>query len=70
MREGLARARGAAIGWGGPGIDDVLAAAHSLQWLHQRGAGIDRTAAPALVATTTPFSMPCAAASSPVPAST
>jgi phosphoglycerate dehydrogenase-like enzyme len=45
----LGRAQGAVIGWDGPAIDDVLAAGHGLQWLHQRGAGIDRIATPTLV---------------------
>jgi len=47
---GIERAEGGALSWDGPPIDDVLAAAHRLQWLHQRGAGIDRIATPKLVA--------------------
>jgi phosphoglycerate dehydrogenase-like enzyme len=46
---GLERADAAAISWGGPPIDDILAAAPRLRWLHQRGAGIDRIATPRLV---------------------
>ncbi len=44
---GIERAQGAALSWDGPDIDDVLVAAHDLQWLHQRGAGIDRIGASA-----------------------
>jgi phosphoglycerate dehydrogenase-like enzyme len=50
LPRGLERAEAAAIAWAGPPIDDILAAAHGLQWLHQRGAGIDRIATPRLVA--------------------
>ena len=44
------RAQAAAISWTGPPIDDILAAATGLQWLHQRGAGVDRISTPKLVA--------------------
>jgi len=47
---GLERAQAAAISWTGPAIDDILDAATGLQWLHQRGAGIDRISTPKLVA--------------------
>ena len=47
---GIERAEAAAIGWDGPPVDDILAAAPRLRWLHQRGAGIDRIATPRLVA--------------------
>ena len=46
---GLERADAAAISWDAPPIDDILAAAPHLRWLHQRGAGIDRIATPRLV---------------------
>lgn len=46
---GIERAEAAAIGWDGPTVDDILAAAPRLRWLHQRGAGIDRIATPRLV---------------------
>ena len=47
---GLERAKAAAIAWTGPPIDAILEAAPRLQWLHQRGAGIDRISTPNLVA--------------------
>src|SRR3954468_3876825 len=47
---GVERAEAAAIAWTGPPITALLDAATSLQWLHQRGAGIDRIATPKLVA--------------------
>ncbi|MEO8081476.1 MAG: D-2-hydroxyacid dehydrogenase [Caldimonas sp.] len=47
---GLERAAAAALSWNGPPIDDVLAAAPRLRWLHQRGAGIDRIATASLLA--------------------
>ncbi|MCE9657265.1 MAG: D-2-hydroxyacid dehydrogenase [Burkholderiales bacterium] len=50
LPQGLERAQAGAISWVGPPVDDILAAGRSLQWLHQRGAGIDRIATPALVA--------------------
>ena len=50
LPEGLERAEAASISWNGPPIDSVLAAARSLRWLHQRGAGIDANATPTLVA--------------------
>jgi D-2-hydroxyacid dehydrogenase (NADP+) len=50
LPDGIERAEAAAIGWDAPPIDDVLAAAPRLRWLHQRGAGIDRIATPRLVA--------------------
>jgi phosphoglycerate dehydrogenase-like enzyme len=49
---GLERARGAALAWGGPAFETVLAAAPRLEWLHQRGAGIDVIARDALEAST------------------
>jgi phosphoglycerate dehydrogenase-like enzyme len=45
---GTERATGAAVGWGGPSLEAILAAAPRLEWLHQRGAGIDRIAGPLL----------------------
>lgn len=50
LPEGLHRAEAAAISWESPPIDDILDAAPALQWLHQRGAGIDRIATPRLLA--------------------
>ena len=50
LPEGLERAEAAAIAWTGPPIDAILDAAPGLQWLHQRGAGIDRISTPTLVA--------------------
>jgi phosphoglycerate dehydrogenase-like enzyme len=47
---GLERAQAAGLGWGGPSIDEVLAAGSSLEWIHQRGAGIDAITTPTLVA--------------------
>ena len=47
---GIERAEAAAISWHGPPVDDVLAAAARLRWLHQRGAGADRILTPRLVA--------------------
>jgi phosphoglycerate dehydrogenase-like enzyme len=47
---GIERAEAASLSWNGPAIDDVLVVAPALQWLHQRGAGIDRIATPTLVA--------------------
>jgi D-2-hydroxyacid dehydrogenase (NADP+) len=47
---GIERAQAAAISWDGPPTDEVLAAVPRLQWLHQRGAGIDRIKTPRLVA--------------------
>jgi phosphoglycerate dehydrogenase-like enzyme len=49
---GLERAQGAALAWGGPALETILAAAPRLEWLHQRGAGVDRIAGPALEAST------------------
>ena len=50
LPQGLERAEAAAISWTGPPIDAILDAGRGLQWLHQRGAGIDRIATPKLVA--------------------
>ena len=50
LPRGVERAQAAAIAWTGPPIDAILDAAHGLQWLHQRGAGIDRISTPKLVA--------------------
>jgi phosphoglycerate dehydrogenase-like enzyme len=50
LPKGVERAQAAAIAWTGPHIDAILDAARGLQWLHQRGAGIDRIATPKLVA--------------------
>ena len=50
LPKGLERAEAAAIAWTGPPIDAILDAGHRLQWLHQRGAGIDRISTPKLVA--------------------
>ena len=50
LPKGLERAEAAAISWTGPPIDTILDAAPRLQWLHQRGAGIDRISTPKLVA--------------------
>ena len=50
LPQGLERAEAAAISWVGPPIDAILDAGRALQWLHQRGAGIDRIATPRLVA--------------------
>ena len=47
---GLDRAQAATVSWNGPPVDDVLAAAPRLRWLHQRGAGADRILTPRLVA--------------------
>jgi len=50
LPRGLERAEAAAIAWTGPPIDAILDGAHRLQWLHQRGAGIDRISTPKLIA--------------------
>ena len=50
LPKGLERAQAAAIAWTGPPIDAILEAGTGLQWLHQRGAGIDRISTPKLVA--------------------
>jgi phosphoglycerate dehydrogenase-like enzyme len=50
LPKGLERAQAAAISWTGPPIDAILDAGTGLQWLQQRGAGIDRIATPKLVA--------------------
>ena len=50
LPKGLERAQAAAIAWTGPPIDAILDAGTRLQWLHQRGAGIDRISTPKLVA--------------------
>ncbi|HEX2540262.1 MAG TPA: D-2-hydroxyacid dehydrogenase [Caldimonas sp.] len=50
LPQGLERAEGAAIAWDSPPIDAILDAAPALQWIHQRGAGIDRIATPRLAA--------------------
>jgi phosphoglycerate dehydrogenase-like enzyme len=46
---GIERARGVAISWDSPPIEAVLDAAPRIEWLHQRGAGIDRIAGPRLL---------------------
>jgi len=50
LPHGLERAQAAAISWNGPPVDAVLSAAHRLEWLHQRGAGIDAISTPKLIA--------------------
>ncbi len=50
LPKGLERAEAAAIAWTGPPIDAILDAGRGLQWLHQRGAGIDPISTPKLVA--------------------
>ena len=50
LPRGVDRAQAAAISWTGPPIDEILAAATGLRWLHQRGAGVDRISTPKLVA--------------------
>jgi len=49
---GIERARGATTGWNGPALEAILAAAPRLEWLHQRGAGIDRIPGAVLQAST------------------
>jgi phosphoglycerate dehydrogenase-like enzyme len=49
LPDGIERAQGVALHWEAPPIDQLLAAATDLQWLHLRGAGIDRIATPRLV---------------------
>jgi phosphoglycerate dehydrogenase-like enzyme len=46
---GLEEAQAVAIHWKHPPMEELLARAKGLQWLHLRGAGIDRIAVPALV---------------------
>nr|WP_246294684.1 D-2-hydroxyacid dehydrogenase [Schlegelella koreensis] len=41
MPAGIDTADGAAVAWGGPDFGAILDAAPRLEWLHQRGAGID-----------------------------
>jgi len=48
LPEGIERAQGASTTWDGPALEAILAAAARLEWLHQRGAGIDRIAGPVL----------------------
>ncbi len=50
LPRGIDRAQAAAISWTGPPVDEILAAATGLRWLHQRGAGVDRISTPKLVA--------------------
>ncbi|MEO8525416.1 MAG: D-2-hydroxyacid dehydrogenase [Caldimonas sp.] len=50
LPQGVERAEAGAIAWAGPPIDEILAAAGGLQWLHQRGAGIDRISTPDFLA--------------------
>ncbi|HUP09271.1 MAG TPA: D-2-hydroxyacid dehydrogenase [Caldimonas sp.] len=50
LPDGIDRAHGAATTWNGPPLDAILAAAPRLEWLHQRGAGIDGLARPVLEA--------------------
>jgi len=47
---GIERAQAAAIGWDFRAVDDLLAAAPALRWLHLRGAGVDRIASARLAA--------------------
>ena len=49
LPQGLERAQAAAISWESPPIDVILEAAPALEWIHQRGAGIDRIATPRLL---------------------
>jgi phosphoglycerate dehydrogenase-like enzyme len=49
LPDGIERAQGVAIHWDAPPIEALLSAATSLQWLHLRGAGIDRISVPRLV---------------------
>lgn len=50
LPDGIADAQGIAIHWDPPPMEELLAAARSLRWLHLRGAGIDRIAVPRLLA--------------------
>ena len=50
LPEGIALAHGAATAWNGPPLEAILAASPHLEWLHQRGAGIDGIARPVLEA--------------------
>lgn len=47
---GIEEAQGVAIHWDPPPMDELLARAKALRWLHLRGAGIDRIAVPHLLA--------------------
>jgi len=49
LPDGLERAQAVAISWDSPPIETVLDAAPRIEWLHQRGAGIDRIAGPRLL---------------------
>jgi phosphoglycerate dehydrogenase-like enzyme len=46
---GIERAQGVAIHWAFPAMEELLAAARSMRWLHLRGAGIDRISVPRLI---------------------
>jgi len=48
LPDGIERARAVAISWDSLPIEAVLDAAPRIEWLHQRGAGIDRIAGPRL----------------------
>jgi len=50
LPEGIERSQGAATAWNGPALEAILRAAPRLEWLHQRGAGIDGIARPVLEA--------------------
>ena len=49
LPHGVERAQAVAISWDSPPIETVLDAAPRIEWLHQRGAGIDRIAGPRLL---------------------
>ena len=49
LPDDMARATAVAISWDSLPIEAVLDAAPRIEWLHQRGAGIDRIAGPGLV---------------------
>ena len=42
--QGIERAEAASLSWGGPPLDDILARAPKLTWIHHRGAGIEKVA--------------------------
>jgi phosphoglycerate dehydrogenase-like enzyme len=50
LPSGIERAQAATIGWDFLAIDELLAAAPALRWLHLRGAGLDRILTPGLAA--------------------
>src|SRR4051812_27492607 len=47
---GIEDAQGVATHWNPPPMDELLARANNLRWLHLRGAGMDRIAVPRLLA--------------------